>query len=447
MYTKTTLLPPIIEDFENALAEVRPFSGNSEDFLTIISHYRESDYQSLALEAAETAARQFPDQLQFLLIQAQLLIEMRREAQAMALLNVAYAAEYHDVSIEMMRAEALTCMGQYEAALDLIETLKCQSSEEQLATVLVAEAMVYEHRQEHEHAFFVLKTALEIHPGHQRALERMGACVEITRRYEESITLHGELIDAVPYAFQAWYNLANALSGTGRYEEALQAYEYSFLINEDFEQAYSDYAELCLELGKPEQALQCYQEFIARFEPGVDLYIQIGRCHEALGNYLEATSAYEQALAIEPFDDELLFHIGCCQMAMGRHQQAVRYFRRALTIDDAGEEYHLALAETLEVLGKYTKAERHFYEALCLAQYEERYLLAYVRFLLRRNRAQEALALLEPEMEGQEDLPRLVYAHIICLQAAGRHAEAAYRLVEANERYPEEASYLADWAA
>ncbi len=446
MHTKSIVLPSTIEDFENAIAESLPFSGDPEDFLAIIRHYRELDFPSQALEAAESAIRQFPEHLQFFLIQAQLLIEMRREAQAIELLNVADVAECGDLAIELMRAEALTCMGQYDAAMDLIDNLKVQSPKLQLADVLVAEAWVYEHRQEYEHTFLVLKSALEHQPGHQRALERLGTCVENTRRYEESIQLHGALIDAAPYASQAWYNLANAFAGTGRYEEALEAYEYAFLTNEDFEQAYMDYAELCIELGKPEQALHCYREAAARFAPGIELYTQLGRCHEALGNYQDAASNYQAALGFEPFDDELLYHIGCCQMALGRHDQAARYFRRALLMDDAGEEYHLALAEALAAGLKYNKAEHHFLEALYLSQYEERYLLAYARFLLHRHRAPEALELLEAECRETEDSPRLTYARIACLKAADRPAEAAYRLLEAIECFPDEASFLSDWA-
>ncbi len=132
---------------------------------------------------------------------------------------------------------------------------------------------------------------------------------------------------------------------------------------------------------------------------------------------------------------------------MGSHDQAVRYFRRALLIDDAGEEYHLALAEALAAGCKYKKAEHHFVEALYLSQYEERYLLAYARFLLHRHRAPEALELLESECRETEDSPRLIYARIACLKAADRPAEAAYRLMEAIERFPDEASFLSDWAS
>jgi tetratricopeptide (TPR) repeat protein len=52
--------------------------------------------------------------------------------------------------------------------------------------------------------------------------------MESQRSYHQGIEYLKVLLDKDPYADLAWYNLGQALSCIGEYDDALSAYEYSF---------------------------------------------------------------------------------------------------------------------------------------------------------------------------------------------------------------------------
>lgn len=86
----------------------------------------------------------------------------------------------------------------------------------------------------------------------------------------------------------AWYNLGHAYSCLGEYEKAVEALEYSFLINSHFEQGYLDCAELCLQVNMYEKALRCYQEANEMFGPDAELIVYIAECLIKLNRHKEA---------------------------------------------------------------------------------------------------------------------------------------------------------------
>lgn len=432
-----------IRAFEEALDEDRAFSGSAEDFLTIIRYYHRENFLELALEAADEASKQHPGCKELFLIKARILIEMHQEAPALHLLA---GAGPGSPDIELLKARALTCMGRYEEALELLDELKEGASRKVWVDACVAEAYVYECRQEHERAFFLLREALVEDTRNQLALERVAVCIDLTRQYEESISLHEALLDADPYSHLAWYNLGQARAALGQYEEAVQAFEYAFLACSTFEPAYLDCGELCLQLGRPAQALQYFMEALERFEPHPELNFQIGCCYEAMKQYDRAADFFSNLLKQDPFDEEVLYRIGCCHAGAGRWKKAVQAFYRAIDMDDQREEFHLALAEALEKLGQRARAALHYATAHSLAPDSEVYALHYARFLLFSLQCRMALLVIESVAQLHEDNARLHWARVACLFSTGRRAEALYRLGEAFELYPQDVSVLWEWA-
>ncbi len=442
-----TNLADTIQAFEQSLSDERTFCASPEDFSRIIEYYLEQDYCRLALEATEQAILRYPGHNRFYLTKARILIQSQCEKQAMALLSEVKATPSDELSIRLLQVEALTRLGRYAKAIEQIDDLKWKMADHIPAELWVAEALVFEARQEYERMYFALRTALQVNPRHTEALERMGVCIDLTRQYEESIRLHESILSADPFSHYAWYNLGQAQAHIGLYEEAIQSFEYAFLADEHFEDAYWDCAELCLETGKPQKALQCYLEALERFEPHNELYFQLGCCYETLELYEHAIHFFSEVIRHEPYDDEARFRTGRCYAARKMWRKAIRHFNEALELEEQREEYHLALAEALECTGQTKQAAAHFEHALDLAPDNEACILAGTRFLYRLKQYEKALHILgRYQQDCDNDSPELLYAYIACLYAAGRTAEALYRLGEAMEYHPEEVHLLWDWA-
>src|SRR5690606_22624009 len=134
-----------------------------------------------------------------------------------------------------------------------------------LVDIALCEAYLYEKQKQYEKMFEALKEALRIDPSNEEALEKIWWSVENCKMYDESIVFHKELLDRDAYSYLAWFNLGQGHSCNGDYEEAIEAMEYSFLINPDFELGYLECAETCIQIGKYEQALRIYRELIDNF--------------------------------------------------------------------------------------------------------------------------------------------------------------------------------------
>jgi tetratricopeptide (TPR) repeat protein len=429
-YEENQSLLDLVTDYEALREQGREVVWEEKAFAQVIEYYERENQFPRAIEAINLAIKHFAYSADFYLKKAQLLIDTHQEAQALQVLEAAANFAPFDPEIGLLRAEALSQMGLYEEALDLLNELKPNADSTTLANIYVCEAAVYEHSEEYERMYYALKGALQENPHHEEALEQLWLCVEATRKYEESIALHQEVIEADPYSYLAWYNLGHAQAYLGNYEEAIEAYEYAFLTNEKFEFAYRDCAEMCCEIKQYRKALQCYGEVLERFEPDSELFFNMGQCYQHLADYTSARACYTKALHLDHYNDEILFHIGECYARAGKWKQAVKAFNKAIDMEDFREEYYAALAEACAALGEAEQAAANFKKAVELAPEQTAYWMQYTGFLIESDQVEDALAVLQ-EAEDYSTGAELLYCRIACLFALGRRQEALYWLAEA----------------
>ncbi|MBK9043077.1 MAG: tetratricopeptide repeat protein [Saprospiraceae bacterium] len=171
----------------------------------------------------------------------------------------------------------------------------------------------------------------------------------------------------------AWYNLGHAWSCIGEYEKALEALEYSYLINPQFEQAYLDCAELSLQLGQYEKAYRCYHEANDIFGPDTEMIVYMAECLTKLNRHSEAKELLKQSIAQDPYNDEVFFYLGECYTHESNWTKALDCYQEALELDEYREEFHLGAAVANENMGLLKKAEFHYNKAANLGQEQSLY--------------------------------------------------------------------------
>ncbi len=422
----------LIAAYEASLEQGSEVFFEEKIYLQLIEYYEHEDQPERALQATEYAIRNHSYSSDFYLKKAQLLIDNEQNTQAISILEQANLIFPGEPEIGLLKAEALANMGLHEEALALLNEMKTDASAMTTSNILVCESVIYEIMEEYERTFYALKAALLEHPKNTDALERIWFAVEIAKKYKESIELHQYILEEDPYSHLAWYNLGHSHAYLGNYSEAIEAYEFAFVINEKFEFAYRDCAEICFEIKQYQKALNCYLEIAEHFEPDSELFLSIGQCYQHLENYKTARNYYHRALDLDSMSDEVLFHLGCCYAAEGKWKSAIRAYIQAIRIEKEREEYYAALGEAYTEIGEQVKAETNFKKAIDVAPDQSQYWLQYTSFLIEADRVEEALEVLQ-EANDYAEGTELLYCRIACLFAINRRQEALYWLGEALE--------------
>ncbi|MEM1124152.1 MAG: tetratricopeptide repeat protein, partial [Bacteroidota bacterium] len=263
--------------------------------------------------------------------------------------------------------------------------------------------------------FVAWKQTLNFNPAHEEALDRIWLCVEMSRKFNESIELCNQLIDHDPYCDKAWYNLGHAHTYFGDYNEAIEAYEYAFIINNKFEWAYRHCAELCMEIQNYKKALDCYEEVLVHIPPDGELLFKIGQCYHFLGKISIAQKFYYQSIQLDDLNDEVYYYLGRCSVLQQNWEEATRLYRKAIEIEGKREEYFAALGQAYAKLNRNSRlAIRCFEKAIELAPEQSEYWVRLAAYLLESNNPQACLDVL---MEADEHAvgAELLYCRAACL--------------------------------
>jgi len=212
-----------------------------------------------------------------------------------------------------------------------------------------------------------------------------------------------------------WYYLGHAYHYFGRFEEAIDAYEYAYIADKEFEWAYRDCAAICLELKDYQKALDCYEEALNYItDPDGDLLLRIGQCYQYLGNLKAAQNFYRQACNLDDYNDEIYFHLGQCMEQQENWSSAIHYYRKAIKLDNRREEYFAALGSILNSLEKFEDAFHCFDKATELAPEQSIFWVQFATFLFDLGYYEEALETLD-DAEIHAVGEDLLYFRVVCL--------------------------------
>lgn len=414
-------------------------------FLQLIDYYEGEYMLDRALEVSDHALEHHQFSSDLYIRKAALLLTCHREEQALLLLEQAEILAPSELEIALLRAEAFSLQERHTEALDILESLKDMALPEELGDIYETEALVYENQEQYERMFYALRAALTHNPNHLPALERIWVCVELSKKYVESIALHEAILEENAYSYMAWYNLGQAQSYLCQYEEAIEAYEFAFLINEKFEPAYRDYAELCFELQRFEDALKCYEEMLEHFEVDSELLLRIGQCYLYVNDFAKCRRFLNRTSRLDPLNDEVFFYLGESYAKEGNWKKAITFYKKAIHIEYCREEYFAALAQAYFQLGDYELADTYFNEATTTAPEQVQYWFQYVNFLIATGAHDQAFEVLE-EAEEAVAGTELSCCRVACLLASGSRKEALDLLAETLEEDAEVYSILFELA-
>jgi len=402
----------LVSDFENKfdLGEVGYL--DEKVYLQLLEYYEDEYLFEKALEVVDFAIEQYKYRSEFYIIKSRILLNSNKINDCLVALEIAESIAPFEREISIIKARALAIKKQFAEAHEILEDLRIGATKSDAVDILIAESFIYEHMKDYSAMYEALANAVTIDSKNEEAMERVWISAELSRRYDDSVELHKYIIEKDPYNYQAWYNLGHGYNCIWEYEKAIDALEYSFIINPDFESGYLDCADTCLQIKDFERALEIYIEANSRFGPNNELMVNIAHCYISLNRIGIAKQWLLKAIKLDGYNDEAFFLLGECYAKDLVWYNAINAYHKAIDLENRREEYYLGLAKAYLAVEDYNKATINFQMATQTGPEETLYWREYICFLIKLGLYDEALQVLD-EAEDHTYGADLIYCRAI----------------------------------
>jgi tetratricopeptide (TPR) repeat protein len=400
--------------------------------------------RALALRIVTDAIAQHPFSAELYLRKAQFLLNDNKIEESLVTIEQAQIFAPQHVLIGLLHAELLSIKGEHLAALDILTDLKENASRDESAEIHLTEAHIYEDLRQYRQMFDALRRSLVANPANTEGYEKMIWATEYSGQYRESVAFHNYLIDKDAYNWRAWLNLGFAQEALLQIDEAIEAFEFAFAIEESCHAAYMEAGELLIQKGDFARAQCVLENCIFNTQEDYNLLRQLGLCAQKQGNWDTAKQYYHRALEMHPRDAEALYHLGECAAFEKKYKKAIELYSRAIGVDNRQEAYHAALAEAYWRTEQFGRALSSYRKAALMAPDDVDYWLRYAGFLFKVGQEKKALQVLK-DAENYACSAEIEYCQIACLLSLGRRGEALYRLSEALAQDFDKHTALLHW--
>lgn len=382
-----------------------------------------------ALRLSEQAILQYPFSADFYLRKAQILVELGDIEKSLVTIEHAVIFDPCNVHLRLLQAELLVFKGEYTAALDILSMIKADANRFERADIYCIEAQIFEDMGDYAQMFEAARRILLNDTHNTEGYSKMFWATENTARYREAIDFYNRLLDRNAYNHQAWFNLGFALTAIGNTDDALEAFEFVYAIDEKSKLAYLEAASILIETQEWQKAICTLQIALHQTGADTDIYRKIGICYLEQHDAALALGYFESAISLKNDDAEILYYIGACHAEMKQWRLAQKYLLRATTADSEREEFLALLGDVCVNIGDWKRALQSYRRATIIAPEIGEYWLKYAESQMHNKEYQRAIKILDEAADYAFDLD-LAYCRIACLVHLGKKKQA---LVELND--------------
>ncbi|WP_432670236.1 tetratricopeptide repeat protein [Flavobacterium sp. SM2513] len=351
-----------LSKFESMLKTNKVLFFDSEEFEEIILHYLDIGKATLAKKALKLGLDQHPNSTGLRLVQVEMYIFDDKLDLAEKLLNELEAIEPQNEEIYIQRASIFSKKNQNEKAIECLKiALEYTDDTADIYNLLGMEYLFMDNLEEAKISFM---KCLEEDYEDQTALYNVVYCFEFLEQNEEAIVYLEKYINENPYSEIAWHQSGRLNYGLKKYEEALRAFDYTTLIDDEFLGAFMEKAKTLEKLKKYEEAIASYHRTIELDDPTSFAYLRIGKCHERLGNKKLAIDFYNKTVHEDPLLDKGWIAITDFYLRQRNFKKALLFLNKALSIDNENNQYWKRYGAINHEMKFYEEAELGYRKAV-----------------------------------------------------------------------------------
>lgn len=351
-----------LSKFESMLKTNKVLFFDSEEFEDIILHYLDIGKPVLAKKALKLALEQHPKSTGLKLVQVEMLVYDDKLDIAEKMLNELFAIEPTNEEIFIQKANICSKRDNHEKAVEYLKIALKYTDD--FADVYNLIGMEYLFLDDLELAKENFIKCLEEDVEEQSSLYNVVYCFEFLDQDQQAIDYVTKYIDKNPYSEIAWHQLGRLNYGIKNYNEALVAFEYATLIDDEFLGAFMEKAKALERLKRYEEAIENYQETIKLDDPTSYALLRIGKCYERLGNKVSALKYYNKTVHEDPLLDKGWIAITDFYFRQKNFSKALYYVNKAISIDGENKLYWKRFASINKSLNLFEEAEYGYRKAV-----------------------------------------------------------------------------------
>ena len=389
----------------------------------LIDHFVEMGEFKKALKACELGLHQHPYSGEMKVDYAQVLFQTGHLEESLTMLEEAENFQPGDIEISLLRANILLQQNKFaESIVEFEKTLPIREDEDLVYYSMGLANVGLGHMAK---AISCFKRTLEVNINHEDALLELTTCLDLTDQLGASLPFYTKFIDADPYSASAWYNMGIVNDKLKKYEDALQAYDYAIIIEEDFSSAYFNMGNTYMSVANYDKALECFKKTEELEEwDDPNLFLCFGQCHHRLREFEKAIRFYHKSIAMDQLMEQAWFGIGESLDQMERWYESIHFYKKALELDELNPMFMQAIAEAEYKTGNVISAIAMYDELVELEYDNTQAWLDYSFIFYEQGNESKASEIILEAIEFNPKDAELHYRVAAYLIDAGNYKEA-----------------------
>ncbi|MEN8186441.1 MAG: CDC27 family protein [Bacteroidota bacterium] len=396
-----------LSKFELMLKTNSVYFFDAEEFEDIILHYIDNGKLSLAKKAIFLGLNQHPSSVALQLMKVEIFIVEEKYNEAEIILNKLHHIEPSNEEIYIQKASIYSKKGLHKKAIEVLQ-LAVEFSKDEIEIYSMI-GMEYLFIDDFDTARLNFAKCLEVDFDDYSALYNVIYCFDMLKQHDEAIKYLDKHINRDPYSEVAWHQLGRQYFIVENYEQALVAFDYAILVDEEFIGAHLEKAKTLEKLKRYEEAIDFYNATMELDTPTSFAYLQIGRCYEKLDNTEFALDYYNKTVNEDPLLDKGWLALTDIYIKKSNYQKALYYIKKALSIDEENNEYWIKLAEINLKLNLFEEAAKAYRKTIELQDDRLDIYISFADVLYFLGDYNDALDILYLTDKKDQNNPEILY--------------------------------------
>ena len=415
-----------ITKFEQMLKTNFIYFFDAQEFEDIVVHYLGFGDNQLAKKALKMGLEQHPDSNELLLLQSEIFILEEKYDSALKLLDYVEKLNPLDEEISLQKANIASKNGDHKSSIKFLnKALELSNDSSEIWNLLGMEHLLAE---EFDEASYFFKNCIEDNPLDYSALYNLLYSYDHLNKNEESILVLNEILEIIPYSEVAWHQLGLVLLKKGNQKEALSAFDFAIISDDNFTGAYIEKGKLLETMGRINEAIDNYEIALKTNDPSAFVFQSIGRCHEKLGNNVLAIKHYLKAIHLEPSNENSWVKLIEYYMAQGQYKKAKYYFKSALEINSESVTLWKKGTMIYKSLNQFQNELNAYQKLYDLGVFELPILIKHIDLLLQLKNWGKAYKITNEVYKSFPESKSLIHRLGGCSMELGKKSEARYFL-------------------